>query len=145
MTRDMFGSEPWLVTFGDNVYVAAGVQFITHDGATIVLRKRVPDLEWTAPITIGNDVFLGLRALILPGVRIGDGSIVGAGAVVTRDVPDNSVVGGSPARRISSTDEYLEKMKAKSLGLGHLSGAEKDARLRELFDDNRSDDGRQEG
>jgi len=131
--RGMFGSEPWLISFGDNVYVTAGVQFITHDGGTLILRKEIPDLEWTAPITVGNDVYLGVRALILPGVTIGNRCIIAAGSVVTRDVPQNSVVGGVPARRISSVDEYMEKMKVKSLGLGHLSASEKATRLKAHF------------
>lgn len=53
-----------------------------------------------APINIGNDVWIGARAVILDGVTIGNGAIVGAGAVVTRDVPDYAVVGGVPARLI---------------------------------------------
>ena len=131
--RGMFGSEPWLISLGDNVYVTAGVQFITHDGGTLILRKEVPDLEWTAPISVGNDVYFGVRALILPGVTIGNRCIIAAASVVTKDVPDNSVVGGVPARRISSVDEYMEKMKAKSLGLGHLSATEKAVQLKKYF------------
>ena len=131
--RGMFGSEPWLISLGDNVYVTAGVQFITHDGGTLILRKEDPDLEWTAPISVGNDVYFGVRALILPGVTIGNRCIIAAGSVVTQDVPDNSVVAGVPARRISSVDEYQEKMRAKSLGLGHLPAAEKAARLKRHF------------
>ncbi|WP_460936075.1 acyltransferase [Phycicoccus ginsengisoli] len=132
--RAMFGSEPWLVTLGDNVYVTAGVQFVTHDGGTLILRKEVPDLEWTAPIVVGNDVYFGIRSIVLPGVRIGDRSIIAAGAVVTRDVPANSVVGGVPAKLLCTTDDYLARMREKSLGLGHLAGAEKEAALRRHFD-----------
>ena len=133
ISRGMFGSEPWLVSLGDNVYVTAGVQFITHDGGTLVLRKEIPSLEWTAPISVGNDVFIGFRSLILPGVSIGDRCIVAAGAVVTKDVPCNSVVGGVPARRISSVDEYMQKMKEKSLGMGDLSAADKARQLKKHF------------
>jgi acetyltransferase-like isoleucine patch superfamily enzyme len=133
VNRGMFGSEPWLVTLGDNVHVTAGVQFVTHDGGTLILRKEVPDLEWTAPIRVGDDVYFGINTIVLPGVTIGDRCIVAAGAVVTRDVPSNSVVGGVPARLISSVDDYLEKMKAKSLKIGHLPAAEKERRLREHF------------
>ena len=59
-------TEPWLITIGSNVYITAGVQFITHDGGTLILRKEVPDLEYTAPITIGDDVYIGLRCMIMP-------------------------------------------------------------------------------
>jgi len=131
--RGMFGSEPWLISLGDNVYVTAGVRFITHDGGTLILRKEVSDLEWTAPIFVGDDVYLGVNSLILPGVSIGNRCIVAAGAVVSNDVADNTVVGGVPARVITSVDHYLEKMKTKSLKLGHLCGAEKERCLKLHF------------
>ncbi len=83
MDPSMFGTEPWHVTIGSDVFVTAGVQFVTHDGGTLILRNQQPDLEWTAPIVVGNSVYLGLRVLILPGVTIGDRCIIGAGAVVS--------------------------------------------------------------
>lgn len=130
ISRAMFGSEPWMVTLNDNVYITAGVQFITHDGGTLVLRKHHPDLEWSAPITLGNNVYVGVNTIILPGVEVGDNVVIGAGSVVTKSVPSNTVAAGNPARRIRSFDDYLERMKEKSLGFGHLSAAEKDAALR---------------
>ncbi|NYF58221.1 DapH/DapD/GlmU-related protein [Micromonospora purpureochromogenes] len=131
--RGMFGSEPWLVSLGDNVYITAGVQFVTHDGGTLILRRDDPDLEWTAPITVGDDVYIGVRSIILPGVTIGDRCIIGAGSVVAKDVPANSVAAGVPARVIRSTDEYLEAMRAKSLRCGHLPAAEKAAVIRQHY------------
>lgn len=133
MPANMFGTEPWLITIGNNVYITAGCSFVTHDGGTLILRKEVPDLEWTAPITIGNDVYIGNRVMILPGVNIGNRCIIGAGAIVTRDIPDNSVAVGVPARVIKSTDEYLENMKKKSLKCGHLKGDEKAKVLKKMF------------
>ena len=50
------------------------------------------------PVLIADDVWIGARVIILPGVRIGTGAVIGAGAVVTKDMPDYSVVGGNPAR-----------------------------------------------
>jgi acetyltransferase-like isoleucine patch superfamily enzyme len=129
----MFSTEPWLITIGSNVYIAAGCQFITHDGGTLILRKEVPDLELTAPITVGNDVYIGLKATILPGVNIGNRVIIGAGAVVTKGIPDNSVVAGVPARVVKTVDEYLENAKARSLHFGHLSAKEKERALKRHF------------
>src|SRR5574340_709036 len=67
----MWSTEPFLITLGDNVHITAGCAFVTHDGGTLILRREVPDLELTAPISVGNDVYIGMRSLILPGVTIG--------------------------------------------------------------------------
>ena len=128
-----WGSEPWIISIGDNVHLTNGVKFITHDGGTLLFRDRVPDLEITKPITIGNNVYVGNDVLFMPGVNIGNNVVIGAGAVVTRDIPDNSVAVGVPARVIKSIDEYFEKIKSESLHLGHLKGEEKDKALREYY------------
>lgn len=133
MSSGMFGTEPWLISIGNNVYITAGCSFVTHDGGTLILRKEVPDLEWTAPISIGNDVYIGLRSLIMPGVKIGNRVIIGAGSIITKDIPDNSVAAGVPARVIKTVDEYLEIMKKKSLKCGHLYGLEKEAEIKNIF------------
>jgi acetyltransferase-like isoleucine patch superfamily enzyme len=134
MPPGMFSTEPWLITIGDNVHITAGCAFITHDGGTLILRKEVPDLELTSPITVGNDVYIGVRTLIMPGVTIGNRCIIGAGSIVTRSIPDNSVAAGVPARVIKSTDKYLIDAQAKSLHFGHLSGREKAQALKEHFE-----------
>ena len=121
-----WGTEPWIITIGDNVYLTQGVKFITHDGGTLLFRKDIPDLEITKPITIGNNVYIGNDVIILPGVSIGNNVIIGAGAVVTKNIPDNSVAAGVPAKVIKTTEEYLDKIKKESLHLGHLKGKEKD-------------------
>ena len=129
----MFSTEPWIITLGNNVHITREVLFITHDGGTLLYRNEVPDLEITAPINVGNDVYIGVRSIIMPGVTIGDNCVIGAGSIVTRDVPSNTVVAGVPAKVIKSTDEYLDKLKKNSLKLGHLKGAEKDAALKKYF------------
>lgn len=131
----MFSTEPWLVTLGDNVHITNGVKFICHDGGTLILRKVVPDLEITKPISVGNDVYIGIYSIIMPGVRIGNNVIIGAGSVVTKDVPDNTVAAGVPARPIRTIDEYLEKIKKESLKIGHLSGKAKEKELKKIFND----------
>lgn len=130
---DMFSTEPWCITLGDNVHITRDVLFVTHDGGTLLFRDRVPDLEITKPIVVGNNVYIGVRSIIMPGVTIGNNVIIAAGAIVTKDVPDNSVVGGVPARFIKNADEYFEKIKKESLHLGHLKGKEKDKALRKYY------------
>ena len=128
-----WGSEPWIISLGENVYITDGVKFITHDGGTLLFRHMIPDLEITKPIVIGNNVYLGNNVILLPGVTIGDNVVIGAGAVVTKDIPDNSVAVGVPARVIKSTDEYLLKLQQESLHLGHLKGKEKDDALKVFY------------
>ena len=129
----LFGTEPWMITIGNNVHITTGCQFITHDGGTLILRHRIPDLELSAPISIGDNVYIGVNAIILPGVSIGNNVIVGAGSVVTKNISSNSVAVGNPARVIKTLDDYLEKAKENSLHLGHLKGKEKDNALRDYF------------
>jgi acetyltransferase-like isoleucine patch superfamily enzyme len=128
-----FSTEPWLISIGNNVYITNGCQFITHDGGTLILRREVPDLELTAPISIGNDVYIGLNTTILPGVTIGNRVIIGTGSIVTKDIPDNSVAVGIPARVIKTVDQYLEEAKKRSLHLGHLHGKDKEVELKKHF------------
>jgi acetyltransferase-like isoleucine patch superfamily enzyme len=129
----MFGSEPWLITLGNNVHITGECQFITHDGSTLILRKKVPDLEITAPIEIGDDVFIGFSSTILTGVTIGNGSIIGAGSIVNKNIPANSVAVGNPCKVIKTTDELLEKFIPLSLKLGHLKGKVKEKELMKYF------------
>ncbi len=135
----MWGTEPFLIKIGDNVFITDGCMFVNHDGGTLILRKEVPDLELTSPITIGNDVYIGIRTIIMPGVTIGNRVIIGASSVVTKDIPDNSVCVGVPAKVIKTVDEYLEKGKSNSLHFGHLSPKKKEKALKEYFSTNQHD------
>jgi acetyltransferase-like isoleucine patch superfamily enzyme len=129
----MFGTEPWLVSLGSNVHISQEVLFVTHDGGTLAIRHLVPSVELTAPISVGSNVYIGARAIILPGVTIGSDCIVGAGTVVTRDIPNGTVVAGVPARSIRSISEYRESAERRSIGIGHLSGQAKAQALRKHF------------
>ncbi len=90
------------VHIGKYVMMGADVTVITrnhrHDRRDIPMMEQ--GFEEEKPVTIGNDVWLGDRVVILPGVKIGDGSIIAAGAVVTKDVAPYTIVGGVPARKI---------------------------------------------
>ncbi len=103
-------SEPWLVKIGDHVGIAAGVLLLTH-GLGWNYRDRVPDLQVFGAIEIGNNVNIGSNAIVVPGVKIGNNCLVAAGAVVTRDVPDGSIVAGNPAKVIGDVEDYFERAK----------------------------------
>ena len=130
---EMFSAEPYLVTLGDNVFISIGVSFVCHDGSTLPFRRTIPDLEIAGKIKVGNNVFIGKGALILPNVEIGDNCIVGANSVVTKNIESNSVVGGNPAKVLKKTDEYLIKAQANSLKIGHLTGQEKVQAYKKIF------------
>lgn len=87
------------LTIGDNSMIGGGVLIcgVNHGYSDLGIPMRHQPFE-AAPIVIGQDVWIGMGAIILPGVTIGDGSIVGAGAVVTSDVSPGTVVSGVPAR-----------------------------------------------
>lgn len=85
------------VSIGDRTQIGPGVQILTADHPRDAAVRR-SGLEFGRPVTIGSDVWIGGAALILPGVTIGDGAIIGAGSVVTRDVPAGARAFGNPAR-----------------------------------------------
>lgn len=85
------------VRIGDNSLLGPGVQIYCADHHRDVELRR-QGLERARPVTLGRDVWVGGSAIILQGVTIGDGAIVGAGSVVTRDVPAGATVAGNPAR-----------------------------------------------
>lgn len=129
----MFSSEQYLVTLGDNVYISIGAKFVCHDGATLPFRRLVPDLEIAGEITVDDNVFIGMGALILPNVTIGSNCIIGANAVVTKSVPAGSVVAGNPAKLIGTTENFLLRAQEKSLRIGHLTGKKKILAYKKIF------------
>ena len=91
------------VVIGDNVLLAPGVQISTATHPLDPAARRT-GIEQALPITIGNDVWIGMGAQILPGVIIGDNVVVAAGAVVNKNVPANTVVAGVPAKVVKTLD-----------------------------------------
>lgn len=126
-SRVDFGSEPYLINIGNHVRLTAGVRFITHDGGVWVFRnnKKDENLDVFGRITVGNNVHIGVNAIIMPNVNIGDNCVIGCGAVVTKDIPSNSVVAGVPAKIIETYDEYYAKVSKKGVYTHHMGYKEK--------------------
>lgn len=99
----------WLIDIGDNVTMAPRVHILCHDAST----KQFLNYTKIGRVRIGNNVFIGAESVVLPGVTIGNNVVIGANSTVTHDIPDNSVAVGSPARVISTLDEYLKKERTR--------------------------------
>lgn len=91
--------------------ITSGTRFITHDGSTWVFREQTgyERVIRYGKITIQDNVFIGNNTIILPGVTIGRDSIIGAGSVVTKDIPPGSVAAGMPAKVISDVQSFSQK------------------------------------
>ena len=87
------------VKFGDNVFIGPNCGFYTA-GHPENVGQRNAGLEYARPITVGNNVWFGGNVVVLPGVTIGDNSIIGAGSVVTKDIPSNVVAVGNPCKPV---------------------------------------------
>lgn len=122
-----WGSEPYLISIGSDTRISNNVKFITHDGGLWVLRNlnKLENSDYIAPINIGKNVNIGMNVAIMPGVNIGDNCVIGYGAVVTKDIPSNSVAVGIPAKVIETIDEYYEKKKNKVDYTKNMKSSEK--------------------
>lgn len=105
-----------LIRLGNNVHIASNVSFLTHDVTHLVFNnldefKAVGEVqERIGCIEIGNNVFIGSGTHILYDTKIGSNVIIGTCSVVTKDIPDNSIVAGVPARVIGTFDDYVKNM-----------------------------------
>ena len=105
------------ISIGKNTKITSGVVILAHDFSPSVLIHTHHDilLAGGKRTTIGDNCFIGVNAIILPGKHIGNNCIIGTGAVVTTDIPDNMVVAGNPAKVIMTVDEYYQKRKKSQL------------------------------
>lgn len=111
-------AEPGNIYFGNNVNIATDVYFCDHDVIHHMLNntdyvKKMENKKLfnykTSRIIIKDNVFIGAKSIIMGDITIGNNVIIAAGSVVTKDVQDNSIYGGNPAKYICSIDEYIEK------------------------------------
>lgn len=128
-----FGTEPYLVTLGDHVHLTGGVRFVTHDGGVWVFRAKHSDWDLVSPVLVEDNVYIGIKTIVMPGVTIGKNSVIGAGAIVTRDIPPNSVAVGVPARVIKTVDEYYKGMVGRAIQTKLLTPEQKKQFLIEHF------------
>ena len=137
-------SHNWLIEIGSNVTLAPRVHILAHDASTKIF------LNYTrlGKIKIGNNVFVGAGAIILPGIEIGDNVVVGAGSIVTKSIPSDSVYSGNPAKLICRLEEFLEKhLKMMETNpvydesytqRGNLTQAKKNQMIEEIVKNNKS-------
>lgn len=112
-----FGSEPYLVKIGNDCLITDDVKFITHDGGIqvpmiaqgLLFDEVYSNCSVFAPITIGNNVFIGMSTVLLLGADVADNTVIAAGSVVKGSFPPNVVIGGVPAKIICTLDEYRFK------------------------------------
>ena len=132
----IFPSDAKLLKLGNNVVICTNVRFVCHDCVDILLNGLIDGKhpKYYAPIEIGNNVFIGSDSVILPGVKIEDNTIIGAGAVVTKDLPSGSVWGGVPARCIGDFNSFINNR------LNNKSHAKDPEKLWEAFYLSRSND-----
>ena len=101
-------SHCFLITIGDDVTMSIRVTVMAHDASTKTLGYTK-----VGQVHIGNHVFIGANTTILPGVTIGDYAVIGAGSIVTHDVPARTVVAGVPAKEICGVDEYVARFQSQ--------------------------------
>lgn len=108
--------RPTLISIGDNVDMNHNFSIYTHDYASGVFRHVYGEVvNSSGAVRIGNNVYFGTDCTILKGVTIGDNCIIGAGSIISRSIPSNSVAVGNPCKVICSLDDYFQKRKSKGL------------------------------
>ena len=124
-----WSSEPYLITIGSNCAITSGVKIFTHGGARVA-RGRFPHFDCFGKVNIGDNVYIGTNALIMPGVNIGNNVLVAAGSIVCNSVPSGVVVAGNPARIVDTIDGYIERNLPYNLNTKGLSKKEKEKILK---------------
>lgn len=132
----MFNEEAYLIRIGENCLMSSEITILTHDGSVGMFREEYPHADKVQPVIIGNGVFIGHRCIIMPGVTIGDNALIGAGSVVSKDIPANTVWAGVPARYIKTLDEYKEKVVPYIIDTWSMSKKEKKKFLLDYYNMN---------
>lgn len=133
MGKSHWSSEPYLITIGSHCQLTT-CKIFTHGGGQVV-RHIDPTFDAFGKVVIGDYVYIGAEALIMPGVTIGDHALIAAGSVVTKSVPSGIVVAGNPARPICSIEEYYNRNKRYNVKTKGLSSSEKKKVLLKVADE----------
>lgn len=105
-------SRPSLITIGNHVRCNMNFQLLTHDyGAKVFTHKYNDFINSSGKVNIGNNIYFGTNVVVLKGVSIGDNCVIGAGSIVSKSIPANSVAVGCPAKVVCTIDEYYERRK----------------------------------
>lgn len=129
-----WSTEPYLVTIGNHVQLTNGVSIHTHGGGNSV-REKIPNFDMFGKVVIEDWAYIGAGSQIMPGVTIGRGSIIAAGSIVTKSVPDATVYGGNPARFICSVEDWLKNNEKYNVGTKGMSPKQKKLYLLSLSDE----------
>ena len=124
----LISAEPYLLEFGDDITISTEVSFITHDNSVIKVFDDATDTF--GKIIIGNKCFIGHKAVILPGIELGENTIVAAGSIVTKSYKEgNIVIGGNPAKIITTVEEYKKKVRENRLNTKGMTYEQKKSYL----------------
>lgn len=121
---DIISKEPYMISIGSNTTISGDVTLITHDNS---ISKYLPQYtDRFGKISIGENCFIGMRSIILPGVTLADNTIVGAGTVVTKSITQSGcVLGGDPARVIGKIEDLKKNDLKRGYNIRNLSLEEK--------------------
>lgn len=128
-----WSSEPYLIEIGNNVQITKDVTIHTHGGGHVA-RMKYPNFDTFGKVVIKDWVYIGAYSQIMPGVTIGKGSLVAAGSIVTKSVPDGVVVAGNPAKLICTVEDYINRNIKYNTDTKGLSVVEKKKVLLELVE-----------
>lgn len=129
------GSEPWLISIGNKVTVTSGVRFLTHDGSTWLFSDEKGRREAFKKVSVGNNIFIGINSIIMPGVIIEDNVIIAAGSVVTKSVPSGVIIGGNPAKIIGDYFEHKQRILTKNISRNDIDlSKDYKSRIEEIVD-----------
>lgn len=133
LQKGHWSTEPYLVTIGSHCQLT-NCRIHTHGGGNII-REIYPDFDMFGKVVIGDWVYIGTGAQIMPGVTIEDHVLVAAGSIVTQSIPSGCIVAGNPARIVGHIEDYIERNIQWNVCTKNKSPEEKKNFLLEMSDD----------